>query len=187
MSLIESVQRAEQTERDEALATCLEILRRNDRPRPDDGAALRAAMKVLHFAPERLASDLKVLQDAARLEQEAAADGPALASEVETAGAALREHLDVMNQQARGAESKRQELAGVLSDLQHKQHAARQARNRLAVLRRQHAALFGDEPQAAAPEGGFRQIVGAWPPDEPTAELAAAQRPVGLAAPQNWR
>jgi hypothetical protein len=187
-SLIDQVAAAEQGERDSAVGTYLKILARHDRPEPGDGPALRAAMKTLGFSATRLEGDLRVLAEAAKLAQQGTeADSPELQDAIAAAGQALAEHLNATEEARRAAEARRLDLAGQLQALQTRQKQAREARGRLAVLRRQHSALFGEpapEPQDAP---GFQQIVGAWPPAEPSAELAAAQRPIGLAEPQNWR
>jgi hypothetical protein len=184
MSLIDNLQELAKAEQTAALRVYHEVLRRNNAPQSGDVATMRDAMACLGFGPERLEADLRVLNEAERLASEAAA--PDLTNEVERAGQALTAHNAESERQARAAEVRRQELAGVLSDLQHKQTAGRQARGKLAQLRRQHSALFGDAPQVAEPEAGFKQTIGAWSDAEPSAERLAAQRPIGLEPAQNW-
>ncbi len=113
-------------------------------------------MATLGFNADRLRRDLKAIEQAGRLETEAAADTPELQEQYQAAADELTAHLDATDRIVKEREQERQRLDLAAYSLRVALDRARNARRKLPMLRRQHAELFGEsapEPARERPAG----------------------------------
>lgn len=146
-NLIDTIAASHEQERADAKAVYRTILARADRPEPGDAEAISQAMDTLGFTPDRMKADLAALQQAAGLERQAAAFTPEHEAERLAAWEALTTYAEQSDEikRERGTEERR--LRTEASTLTASAAAARRAAGQLTMLRRQHAELFGLEPQ----------------------------------------